>query len=80
METLITQVVKEIPVAGALIFVMWMFLRHMKQREEGWLEAAKEISKRMDDQGASCTTAIKDNTAVLSELKTLIKARIKQHE
>ncbi len=66
MEALITQVVKEIPVAGALIFVMWMFLRHMKSREQEWSKG--------------CGQAIKDNTEILSEVKTLIQLRIKQHE
>jgi hypothetical protein len=77
METVIIQMLKDLPVAGALIAVMWMFLRHMKNREVDWTETVKEISKRQEDAAKGCADATQKNTEVLSKLNTLIEVRIK---
>ena len=74
METALTEMIKQAPSAGAVIFVVIYFLRYLKQLIESWEKKETEREQRREAAEEVRLKVIEENTrvlgAVLEHLRT----------
>jgi len=78
MEELVLKLLEQSPVAGAVIFVTWLFLRNQTKRDKEWTETVRHIDDRANACHRDCTNAVKENSQVLHKVAGLIETRIRQ--
>lgn len=77
MEELALKLLEQSPVAGAVIFVTWLFLRNQARRDKEWLETVRRIEDRSSACHRECTEAVKENTRTLQKVAGLMERAAK---
>ena len=65
--------IENVPVAAALLVMTKMWLNHLKVSEERNRLTFKEVSDESNKRSEDCHQVIKENTAVLEQVKQVIE-------
>lgn len=62
METLVSEVIKQVPSLGVLCFIVYVFLRHMEKRDA----VIKEIHEEHLNERRETRTSVDNNTKAMA--------------
>ena len=72
MDTMLVEMLKDAPMAVALLLVFWIFMKHMKEREAAFASRYEELLKESHECQRHSMKAVSEMTQVVSELKGII--------
>lgn len=78
MEKALMLLLEKVPVAAAVIFTVWLFLKQQRSLSKQWGDTVEKMGKESVKCQEDCTTAVKASTKVLGRVAGLIDIRIKQ--
>lgn len=71
----LTEAIKQVPALGVLVFVVWIFLKHLKDRDIAFAEAFRQINEanlesRVETRAAMhrCADVLEKNIETRAEL------------
>ena len=73
-------IVQNMPVAAVLIIMTRMWLTFMRDRDKATLDTFKDISDAADETTRSTRDSIKENTQILTGVKTILEERLRNVE
>ena len=76
MDTMLLEMAKDAPMAGALLIVFYLFMKHMKDREAAFAKRYEELLLGSHECQRHSMKAVTEMTQVVSELKGIIASSI----
>ncbi len=62
METVITEVAKQVPALAVLSFIVWAFLKHLSEQRAEFIAVVRDIQRENLEARSLSRDAIRENT------------------